>query len=230
MREAKAGDLIVLEEGVYPINSLLDIHGKYGVDIIGQGANTVIEVNSLANLGGSIKNNIYRLTIQPSSSFVRYNSLAVGDNYTRMTYDVTYNNALFKDPYNRLIKGQRHSSYIMGDGSRMVAHNYKKLEFNNCVSIDMPIVTTWSDYNDKRVKPNVKIINSATNVNKLDSPNSEYGLHYAHDILIKTTSLENARFDDNYNITSHPWQSVGTGTNSDGSQAHIGLYGGPFGW
>lgn len=227
---AKDGDLIVLDEGVYKINSLLDIHNNYGVDIIGQGSNTIIEVDKKADLTRSLKNNMYKLTIQPSSTFPSSKYMLAGHATVKLTFNVEYNNILFKDPHNRLLKGDRHATYIVGDHSRNVEHNYQKLEFNNSVSIGMPLVSTWADYNDGRVKPNVKITNSATNVERLDSPNNEYGLGYQHDILIKTTSLESALFDENYNINSHEWENVGTGTNADESPANIGLYGGPFGW
>ena len=36
--------------------------------------------------------------------------------------------------------------------------------------------------------------------------------------------------DEKYNITSLGWQNTGTGLNPDGTQAHIGVYGGPFAW
>ncbi|MDD4066528.1 MAG: hypothetical protein PHH22_00935 [Clostridia bacterium] len=46
----------------------------------------------------------------------------------------------------------------------------------------------------------------------------------------KTTCLTNAVVDSTYNITTTGWQNVGTGLNPDGSQAHIGVYGGIYAW
>lgn len=45
-----------------------------------------------------------------------------------------------------------------------------------------------------------------------------------------TTSLNNAIFDVNWNITSTGWINTGTGLNPDGSKSNIGLYGGNFYW
>lgn len=45
-----------------------------------------------------------------------------------------------------------------------------------------------------------------------------------------TTSLKNVKFDSKYNITTTGWKNQGTGSNPDGSKAHIGVYGGQFAW
>lgn len=46
----------------------------------------------------------------------------------------------------------------------------------------------------------------------------------------KTDCLFNVTVDSNYNITSDGWKNAGTGTNPDGTNAHIGVYGGQFAW
>ncbi|MHC1682549.1 MAG: Ig-like domain-containing protein [Clostridiaceae bacterium] len=43
-------------------------------------------------------------------------------------------------------------------------------------------------------------------------------------------NLNAAIFDSSYNITSNGWKNTGTGTNPDGSQANLGVYGGQFAW
>ncbi|WP_238918196.1 Ig-like domain-containing protein [Clostridium sp. YIM B02555] len=43
-------------------------------------------------------------------------------------------------------------------------------------------------------------------------------------------NLKNVTMDSNYNITSSGWKNAGTGTNPDGTQANIGVYGGEFAW
>ena len=48
--------------------------------------------------------------------------------------------------------------------------------------------------------------------------------------VVTETCLENCNFNEDYHITSNGWENAGTGTNPDGSQAHIGVYGGEFGW
>lgn len=47
---------------------------------------------------------------------------------------------------------------------------------------------------------------------------------------IKENVLYNIAHDSNYHITSSGWKNAGTGTNPDGSKAHIGVYGGQFAW
>ncbi|WP_459476475.1 Ig-like domain-containing protein [Clostridium saccharoperbutylacetonicum] len=46
----------------------------------------------------------------------------------------------------------------------------------------------------------------------------------------KTKSLTNVIADAEYNITSSYWKNSGDGTNPDGTQANIGVYGGKFAW
>ena len=43
-------------------------------------------------------------------------------------------------------------------------------------------------------------------------------------------SLTNVNIDGDYNITSEGWEHTGTGTNPNGTQANIGVYGGEFSW
>ena len=50
------------------------------------------------------------------------------------------------------------------------------------------------------------------------------------DETLQTTCLKNVTIDSNYNITSSGWQNTGTGTNLDGTQANIGVYGGKYSW
>lgn len=46
----------------------------------------------------------------------------------------------------------------------------------------------------------------------------------------KETCLTNANIDEEYKITSEGWKNTGTGTNPDGTQANIGVYGGKYSW
>lgn len=46
----------------------------------------------------------------------------------------------------------------------------------------------------------------------------------------KLNNLYNATIDSEYNITSTGWKNSGTGTNPDGTVAHVGVYGGSFAW
>lgn len=58
-----------------------------------------------------------------------------------------------------------------------------------------------------------------------------FGENYAKDIQkITTLTVDFVNLDENYQILDEGWQYSGTGTNRDGSQAHIGLYGGQYPW
>lgn len=46
----------------------------------------------------------------------------------------------------------------------------------------------------------------------------------------KETCLTDIEIDENYRITSTGWEHSGTGTNPDGTQANIGVYGGKYSW
>lgn len=46
----------------------------------------------------------------------------------------------------------------------------------------------------------------------------------------KETCLTNITLNEEYEITSDGWKNTGTGTNPDGTQANIGVYGGKYSW
>ena len=46
----------------------------------------------------------------------------------------------------------------------------------------------------------------------------------------KETCMTNVAFDKDYYIESDGWYHTGTGTNPDGTQANIGVYGGDYAW
>lgn len=229
LSSAESGDGIYLKRGQYYVDSFEDIFEKKNVDIIGEGYGTYLNIKRVYRSELNPTNNFYKLIIRPDSTFPR-NKFLVNLGLQKQTIDLGFYNVLFEDPYNRLIKGERHSSYITADSTRFYAHNYKKLEFVNSVAFDTPITSVWADYNDFKIRPQVKIINTATNVSNIDCPDGNCGDGYSHDTLIVITSLENATFDNNYNILNKEWKNKGTGYNPDDTQAHIGVYGGSAAW
>ena len=84
---------------------------------------------------------------------------------------------------------------------------------NNCVFIG----GKWSYYSANPL--NGISTNCASTTDAIDPANGT-----------KTTCLTNITVDENYNLTSGEWEHKGTGTNPDGSQANIGVYGGEFSW
>lgn len=43
-------------------------------------------------------------------------------------------------------------------------------------------------------------------------------------------NLADIKFDSDYRILNKPWKRLGQGLNTDGNQAHLGVYGGPYSW
>lgn len=88
------------------------------------------------------------------------------------------------------------------------------ITLNNCL-FDIPgnFVPSYINYGSNYLS----IVNCASTKNIID----------AH---TQSTNLTNITIDSNYNITSSGWKNTGSGTNPDGTQANIGVYGGAFAW
>ena len=86
-----------------------------------------------------------------------------------------------------------------------------KLDYNNCSFLQ------HNYYEDSYIDPTFK--HKSTNCAFIDSDTHPHAYN-----------LFNAEFDSNYNITTDGWKNTGLGTNPDGSQANIGVYGGKFAW
>jgi len=120
-----------------------------------------------------------------------------------------------------------------------------KIEFHNCVFSDegsiipggFPIFTGNSGGNplDKHFKYYNCTFLPDFDYKDDSSYNNIYGdfvnsAHTTADFTTDDYNLNNASFDAEYNITSGNWEDVGTGEDPDGSQADIGVYGGPYAW
>lgn len=224
------GSSLYFKKGTYQVDRFTDLISKYNVDYIGSGKDTVLQINYASRFGTNHKNKFFRMILSPSATYPNTGKSLISYPESQSTIDMEFHNIAFTDPYNRLIKTERHSGYIMFDASRSYANVYKNAKFINSISLGMPMATVWSDYNDQKVRPNVQIINSATNFKDIDCPNSECGDGYAHDYLVMNKILQNATIDANYQITSAGWKDTGIGQDKDGSIADIGVYGGKYGW
>src|SRR5690606_18709925 len=98
------------------------------------------------------------------------------------------------------------------------------LYFENCIKVS-PSKNFIRNSNDAQNGRNVLIKNCYGAWNDLGYQTTEAHLDVVTSIRTNTPSL-----DENYNILEEGWQNAGTGTNPDGTQAHIGVYGGPYAW
>ncbi|MBC7325108.1 MAG: hypothetical protein H5T99_07325, partial [Moorella sp. (in: Bacteria)] len=52
----------------------------------------------------------------------------------------------------------------------------------------------------------------------------------AYITFVRNLKSSNPQVDADFNILETGWQHAGTGANLDGTQAHIGVHGGPYAW
>lgn len=214
---ANSGDAIVLQKGDYDVRSFRTLFEKPNIDYIGTGIDTHVYVNQFSTFPAVVNNDFYKMVLSPSQSFPVSTGLIVGASRTDTTFTSSFYNVAFTDPYNRIDESERHSSYIAGDKSRYIAHDYKRFEFINSIALDIPLVTTWSDYNDQGVHPNIQVIASATDVSSITCPDGNCGLGYGHDILDVIDTQENAVFDDTFHII-------------EPANTEAGVYNGKYAW
>ena len=98
------------------------------------------------------------------------------------------------------------------------------LSFENCTKVSPSRSFIRHDYDAQKGR-NVLIKNCYGAWNDLGRNTTEAHLDVVTSIRTNTPSL-----DENYNILEEGWQNAGTGTNPDGTRAHIGVYGGPCAW
>lgn len=218
---------IKLSDGIFTIHGFNNLLQKHNITYIGNNK-TVIEIEANQTLNINPISSFYKIIFRPCKNYIdetrwSLKSILYGGHTTIRTWNILFYNCVFEDPYDVLVKGQRHCSYICADSSSYVYHIYENLKFINCIALDAPIVSTWNDKYEKTIE----VINCATNYTSLINPNGELG--HSRNIEV-VTGLTNASFDEKYNITSEGWKNTGTGTNPDGTQAHIGVYGGKFAW
>ena len=218
---------IKLSDGIFTIHGFNDLLQKHNITYIGNNK-TVIEIEANQTLNINPVSSFYKIIFRPCKNYIDeaqrgFKSILYGGHTTIRTWNMLFYNCVFEDPYDVLVKGQRHCSYIYADTSSYVYHIYENLKFINCIALDTPMVSTWYDPTTK----SIQVVNCATNYRSLINPNGESDHSRNVEVI---TSLTNAFFDEKYNITSEGWRNTGTGTNPDGTQAHIGVYGGEFAW
>lgn len=112
-------------------------------------------------------------------------------------------------------------------------------EFYNCVFLNLSKLGGWNrDVNSASIKvQNCLFVNCAGSEFYSGDPLSGSSINSVSTNTVmepckgtKTNCITNATVDSNYNITVGEWKNKGTGTNPDGTVAHLGVYGGEFAW
>ncbi len=214
-------EAIYLQNGLYPITSIHNIFDIEGYSLIGQNGDTEIEIEH-GYTGGwwdrPIHLDVYNLVITLNENFVAnsdreflFCSVNVAD------FDFGFHNVVYDNK--GLVTGSEASEWLFYFSTTINSVNFVRAEFDNCSFLTHGI-TYPLGYGNNDLLGDIVYTNFATD-NDIISGSS---------YIEKITCLTNATFDVDYNITSSGWQNTGTGENPDGSQAHIGVYGGPYAW
>ena len=223
---ASRGDALYLRKGTYTIRAIHYIFDKKGVDLIGEGyySNIIIQGNINAYgqyLNGNIENNFYMLRFSVDENYASNATdtrflYTIGQHSSRTTtYDFGIYNCIFEDAY-----GILSTQFFSFDGTYSFDVNIAKLDIKNSAFYSSGDINIFNISASQSVINKINVVNVATSTSKITPVSSESF----------KTNLVNVLFDEKYNITSEGWRNTGTGTNPDGTQAHIGVYGGEFAW
>ena len=194
---------IILKDGVYNLTTkIFELNCDKSIDIIGNKEKTTLVVNGLyPNSGGG--NEKYKV------NFYRliWNGISAPTNAIFLRNNIDFYNVVFK------------------------------MEFSSAAySYFVPYTETYSFYNctiDKKVAAMLRTTHGTIKLtNCYGGFTSGYETNdsswdYQTNRILSTYTL-----GSNYSITEDEslWTNVGTGTNPDGSQANLGVYGGAYSW
>ena len=193
---------------------------------------------NLSSTGNGLSENKHKLTFigEPNGTIIVSDGTknsARDSHAAAFEVDCSVYNIIFK--YTVGNRSTNYSSALVGDGN-MSTQQYGN--FHNCVFIATDKAPAPC-YGNRDI--NVKFNNCSFIIpNNFQSTYIEYGsdrtqwLNCAESknaYKTATTCLGNLSFSTtDYNIISNGWKNTGTGTNPDGTQANIGVYGGEFAW
>lgn len=197
---------IILMEGNYELTEkIFNLDCNRYIDIKGDKEKTILGVKSIyANYSGGKDNyvlNFYRLIWNGTVASPPHNAI-----YPKV--DMSFNNVVFDINFNA-------ASY-----SYFCSYPEKSWKFNNCV---LP----------KRVTSFLRCDTGTIQLtNCYGGFTSGYGTNNSMWDYQTNYITSNPLVDENYRITDDEslWKNVGTGTNPDGTQANLGVYGGEYSW
>ena len=198
---------IILGDGTFNTDNYAQnyINSSKAISVIGNADKTILNFPSSPDLHfypvGTIK--FYRLTI----TFRGENLAGIcGDGVSPATANIYFYNVNFIDNSNQYpIDGGNYTS--LGTPSRFNVYAYNS--------------------NFKVASSNMFANFTISNV---CSNQPQFIANEVSTITSNQTPLYNVTYDDKYEITNKEWKNKGTGSNPDGTQANIGVYGGEFAW
>ena len=181
------------------------------VDVIGEELNTVLVFNppytyfsDVPSYGylmfTSSKADFYKLVIETRGS----GSFA---NYFFSRGDIGFHNVGFRNFYDI-----DYADFVNVNG---------KFKFYNCTFAKSAAINYT--FRQLLTDPTTYIVQNTY------GPLTVYGSS-AYITFVTNLKNSNPQTDGNFNILQDGWQNTGTGVNPDGTQAHIGVYGGPYAW
>lgn len=221
---ANNNEAIYLNKGFYTVESFYDFFNKQGVDFIGEGLETRIEIYQSAGwTDGDFHNNFYRINFSLHPEFSQHPNYDSNGGFIfgkglegiDDTYNIGFYNCSFND------NNQISHALMIVDGTNHGMMNIEKFEIHNCSFLANAPILLLTEGDSRYNKIFLK--NVSTNY-------SSYSELKNSPEPTVTTSLTNVTYDNEFNITSFGWNHTGTEENPDGTQAHIGVYGGKYAW
>jgi hypothetical protein len=204
---ANTGDAIRLLDGVYTIYQAVDLFTYKNLSYIGNEIKTEIVIQN-TQLNASLDSKqayFYKLVFKAS------------DTLTGDTRSIMY----FEASDNKIVRFNNVGFKLSDNG------NYP---------------TNWMiiwDNTSSTYTCSVKLFNCSALCGNIENFSANgYQIEYTNFASDKdtrdgtnfTTSLFDAVLNDDFSISSYGWENSGTGDNPDGTQAHIGVYGGIYAW
>ena len=162
---------------------------------------------------------------EPGKVFMTGGEMGVSENNSNYAIELKFYQMIFTNP-------------VYADGCFHLNIDKVEKEYYNCVFI--PPVGGWNGkYSNTSVKLQNCLIVGGQNsdyYNNHPTKGDQINCASTNGLLVNkngtaTTCLTNVTYDSStYQITSSGWKHTGTGTNPDGTQANIGVYGGKYSW
>lgn len=204
------GDLIYLSEGTYYFTNANYSYKNF--DVVGQQKKTTLIFNTPykrfyeypANGYFTINSNVnfYDLIIETRGS----NTFA---HYFYNTGQVGFYNVVFNNMFDL-----DYADFLNFEGGQLKFINITLTNSGSKNDFIRQLSTSQNTVIFENCYGNIKV-----------SPLSNNNINFVTSIITNDPLL-----DQNFNILSSGWKNAGTGTNPDGSKAHIGVYGGQYAW
>lgn len=200
----------ILGEGIYDSVNVNSAEYQEKLAFIGQGRDTTFKIKgTLTASGGS--------AVKLTADLYFYNLVWDGNNLGGTNYMHLGNYSSWRF-YNVVFTDIEDCDY----GYFLINQPGLVLSFENCIKT-APSKDFLRHSEDADVPGIIKNCYGAWSDWGYDTTESDF-------IITTTIMTDTPQLDTDYNILDEGWQNAGTGTNPDGTQAHIGVYGGHYAW